>query len=276
MKSLRNFAAATAASALLWVPHAEAAVAGDSGWYALDASTPVTAAAANQAALDVLVTEAEAGDLEAMNFLGVLYVIGGQVSRDYSTALFWFQKAIDGGSSNAMNNLARMYVLGAGVPRDYANAFRWFARSAVGGNVHSMYSVAVMADAGLGAPRDVRLARTMYRRAAEHGYGAAMIKVSDDYARGVGGRRDLVEAYAWLQLASQVGAPEELQLEVLAKIEQLGARLVTDRRDEARARAVDLAELVRARMRSSEPRGVMSGIPTSPATTQRNGYLRQL
>jgi len=104
--------------------------------------------------------------------------------------------------------------------------------------------------------------------AAEHGSGAAMIKVSDDYARGVGGSRDLVEAYAWLQLALQVGAPEELQLEVLAKIEQLGARLVTDRRDEARARAVHLAELVRARMRSSGPRGAMSGIPASFASTQ--------
>ena len=95
-----------------------------------------------------------------------------------------------------------------------------------------------------------------------------MIKVSDDYARGVGGSRDLVEAYAWLQLALQVGAPEELQLEVLAKIEQLGARLVTDRRDEARARAVHLAELragtyalIRAARRHER-------IPASFASTQ--------
>ena len=268
MKSLRNFVAATAASALLSVSQAEGAVAGDSERYALNASTPVAAAAANQVVFDVLVAQAEGGDLEAMNYLGVLYVMGGQVSRDYSEALFWFQKAIDGGSSNAMNNLARMYVLGAGVPRDYANAFRWFARSAAGGNVHSMYSVTVLADEGLGTAPNLRLARTMYRRAAEHGYGAAMIKLSDDYARGVGGSRDLVEAYAWLQLALQVGAPAELQLEVLAKIEQLGARLVVDRRDEARARAGHLAELVRARMRSSEPRGVMSGIRVPVASTQ--------
>ena len=167
-----------------------------------------------------------------------------------------------------MNNLARMYVLGAGVPHDYANAFRWFARSAVGGNVHSMYSVAVMADEGLGTSRDVRLARTMYRRAAEHGCGAAMINVSDDYARGIGGRRDLVEAYPWLRLALQVGAPEELQLQILAKIEQLGARLATDRRDAARARAVDLVELVRKHMGSPETGGALRRIPNAVASIQ--------
>jgi hypothetical protein len=78
MKSLRNFAAATAAGALLSVSQAEAAVAGDSEWYALDASTPVAAVAANQVVFDVLVAEAQGGDLEAMNYLGVLYVMGGK------------------------------------------------------------------------------------------------------------------------------------------------------------------------------------------------------
>jgi len=43
----------------------------------------------------------------------------------------------------------------------------------------------------------------MYRQAAKSGLVPAMIWVSDDDARGASNARDLVEAYAWLELASQ-------------------------------------------------------------------------
>ncbi len=245
MTTARTFVAAIAASALLILSRAEAAPVGepDGRW----ANAPALGAAvnANASAPELLVGAAEAGNTEAMNFLGVLYAIGTQVPRDYSTALHWFQKAIDLGSSDAMNNLARMYLVGMGVPRDYVNALRWFERAAARGNVHSMYSAAVMAEEGLGTSRDRKRARTMYRQAAKSGVVPAMIWVGDDYARDATEERDLVEAYAWLELALQSNVQEELQIQLLAKIDRVGARLPAERRDAARTRATHLAELLR-------------------------------
>ena len=259
----RTFVAAIAASAFLILPRAEAAPVGNPEGGQVDASALGAAVTANANALELLVGAAEAGNTEAMNFLGVMYAIGSQVPRDYSMALYWFQKAIDRGSSAAMDNLARMYLVGMGVPRDYVNALRWFERSAAHGNVHSMYSAAVMAEEGLGTSRDPKLARTLYRQAAKSGFVPAMIWVGDDYARGAMNERDLVEAYAWLELALQANVQEELQIRLLAKIDHLGARLPADRRDAARTRAMHLAELLRSRV----PLG-----PREAATLTRSAY----
>ena len=73
-----------------------------------------------------------------MNLLGVLYTLGTLLPRDYSMALYWFQKAVDVGSADAMNNLGTMYLCGIGVSRDYVNALRWHERSAARGNAHSL------------------------------------------------------------------------------------------------------------------------------------------
>ena len=131
-----------------------------------------------------------------MNLIGLMYVLGVQVPIDYSKAVDWFQKAIDGGSASAMHNLAQMYLYGIGVPRDYTNAFRWFQRSAAYGNVHSMYSAAVMAENGLGTARDLRVSRALYHDAAESGFAPAMVRVSDELARGAaqrGPKRDVAQ-----------------------------------------------------------------------------------
>jgi TPR repeat protein len=255
MKRVRTSVVAVAVIVLLALSGAEAAPqpaapTGEEDWSA--SGLPAPGAATSATPLELLVGTAAAGNVEAMNLLGVLYTLGVQVPRDYSMALYWYQKAIEGGSESAMSNLATMYLYGVGVPRDYANAFRWFGRSAVRGNVRSMYSVAVMADKGLGTSRDPRLARAMYRSAAEAGFAPAMVRVSDDYARRSGARRDLVEAYAWLQVALQSGLPEELQIAVLSKINDLGARLGPNRRDEARVRAAHLVAVVRTRALSGE------------------------
>jgi TPR repeat protein len=240
MKELRLLAGALAASAILALPAAHAAPVEDRQPNVVGGSPPAGVATPNQGEFDMLLRAVEAGNAEAMNILGVAYVVGTQVPRDYSRALYWFQKAADAGSSTAMNNLATVYLFGLGVPCNSANAFRWLERSAANGNVRSMYSVAVMADEGFGTSRDPRLARAMFRKAAESGYAPAMVRVSDDYARGSGVGLELVEAYAWLQVALAANTSEDLQISVLSRMERLEARLAPTRRDAARVRAAQL------------------------------------
>lgn len=140
----RALCAAIAACVLLLLSQTEAAPLDDAGWRVSAAAVPGTPATPNAGTLQGLLDDAQRGDVEAMNLLGVLYAGTAQLTGDYSAALFWFQKAIDEGSANGMNNLAVLYLAGTGVPRDYANAFRWFGRAAARGNVSAMYSFAVM------------------------------------------------------------------------------------------------------------------------------------
>ena len=109
-----------------------------------------------------------------------------------------------------------------------------------------------MAENGLGTPRDLRLSRAMYQDAAESGFAPAMVRVSDDLARGAV-ERDLVEAYAWLQIASQSELAAEARIVALAKMEDLGSRLGPDRRNDARARAAHIAGSIKERARSFAP-----------------------
>ena len=164
-----------------------------------------------------------------------------------------------------MHNLAQMYLYGVGVPRAFANAFHWFQRSAAYGSVHSMYNAAVMAENGLGTSRDLRLSRSMYQDAAASGFAPAMVRVSDDLARTGSVKRDLVEAYAWLQIASQSELTAEVRIVVFAKMEDLGSRLGPDRRNDARARAAHIARSIKERAHSFAP-AVREPIPVSPQT----------
>ena len=254
MKRVRISVAAIAATIWVAVSGAEAALHQAVSIGETDPSGAVASAPdapATTTPLDVIVRAAEAGNVEAMNLLAVLYTLGEEVARDLSKALHWYQKAINGGSTPAMNNVAKLYLHGIGVPRDYAKAAALFKQSAMRGSVHGMYSFAVMADKAMGISRDPRLAHEMYRGAAQAGYTPAMIKVSDDHARGHGARRDLVEAYAWLEVAFQMGLPDELQIPALSRIDDLASRLPPKRRDEARLRAAHLVAAVQMRGRTN-------------------------
>jgi TPR repeat protein len=257
MKRVRMMVAAMATSVLL-LPFTSDATAeatirpSGTDQHAPQPAAPSAPSAPAQSVVDALTAAAAAGNVAAMNDLGVLYSLGVQAPPDYPMALYWYQRAIDLGSVEAMNNLATMYLFGVGLSRDYANAFHWFQRAAEGGNPHGMYSVAAMADMGLGTARDPALGRAMYRKAAEAGFAPAMVRISDDYARGPTGSHDLVEAYAWLEVALQAGVPEELQIEVLSRMDTLGTRLGAARRDEARVRAARLAALVKAHVLSAK------------------------
>ncbi len=270
MKPTRTSFAVIAASALLAASGAQSAPktptrVGDAYWDARHPAAFSTVADVGGNVLQSLLVAAEGGDVEAMNLLGILYVLGVQVNSDYSKALYWFQQAIEGGSASAMHNLAQMYLYGIGVPRDFANAFHWFQRSAAYGSVHSMYNAAVMAENGLGTARDLRISRAMYQDAAASGFAPAMVRVSDDLTRTGNAKRDLVEAYAWLQIASQSELTTETRIAVLAKMENLGARLGPDRRNDARARAAHIAGSIKERARTYAP-AVRESLPASPQT----------
>lgn len=68
---------------------------------------------------------AEQKDLESQNYLGIHYMLGLGVKRDFGLAKMWYEKAAISGHVDAQRNLGLMYEAGHGIPRDFENAYIW-------------------------------------------------------------------------------------------------------------------------------------------------------
>jgi TPR repeat protein len=73
---------------------------------------------------------AQAGDVGAAYYLGLLYRGGYGRTPDLAAAAHWFNVAADGGVAQAMFLLANAYRDGDGVPRDDARAVSWYEAAA--------------------------------------------------------------------------------------------------------------------------------------------------
>ena len=81
--------------------------------------------------------DAESGDAEAQNNLGVMYNKGLGVSEDYAEAVKWYRLAADRGYADAQGNLGVMYHDGRGVPQDCGEAYAWFSVAAAFGDANA-------------------------------------------------------------------------------------------------------------------------------------------
>lgn len=66
----------------------------------------------------------------AQYYLGMMYMRGQGVERDYENAGRWFRRAAENHISQAQYKLGQFYMQGRGVPRDYEYAYAWFRTSA--------------------------------------------------------------------------------------------------------------------------------------------------
>ena len=69
-----------------------------------------------------------------MNNLGLMYMYGSGVPRDYEQARRLFEQGIALGDASNMNDLGVLYSAGHGVPRDARIAGQWFEKAAALGN----------------------------------------------------------------------------------------------------------------------------------------------
>ena len=78
-------------------------------------------------------TDAERGDVGALNYLGNLYEKGVEVLKDYEEAFRWFQKSAELGDTYAQIKLGEFYFNGLGVEPDIIQAYTWFNIAAENG-----------------------------------------------------------------------------------------------------------------------------------------------
>jgi TPR repeat protein len=77
-----------------------------------------------------LQSKAEAGSVVAQGILGISYLYGHDVPKDFAAALRWLTLAAERGASRPCFDLGRMHEEGWGVPVDYQRAGHFYQRAA--------------------------------------------------------------------------------------------------------------------------------------------------
>ena len=122
---------------------------------------------------------AEQGHPGAQGNLGIAYLSGQGVQRNYTEALNWLRKAADQNDAQAQANLASMYANGQGIAKNSAEAFRWYRKAAEQGVAGAQYIVAMDYANGVGVAKNETEAVNWFRKAADQGMAEAQANLAD-------------------------------------------------------------------------------------------------
>jgi hypothetical protein len=178
---------------------------------------------------------AEAGNVEAQFYLGVMYETGVRGNNDTASAAKWYRKAAEQGHVQAQTRLGVLYYQGRGVPADFAEAARWYAKAADGGSPRAQYNLALMYERGQGVPVNAAMAASLYEKASDGGTAQARLSLATLYARGEGVKRDPQRALMWLDMAAASGlrisdAVRQGLLDELSPAQKAEAKRLADER----------------------------------------------
>lgn len=148
---------------------------------------------------------AQRGDAYAQNELGLIYLKGVGVEKDYSKAFEMFSKAAAQGRNNAEQNLAAMYFNGWGVRQDNAKALEFLHKAADHGNDMSQADLGHAYLSGIIVKQDYTKAAEYLHPAAEKGNGNAQNDLGFMYFNGLGMRQDYTKAAELFRQSAERG-----------------------------------------------------------------------
>ena len=126
---------------------------------------------------------AQAGDVNAMVGLGDHYIH----QLNHNLALEYYKQAVSLDFPPALLRLGLLYLYGEVVEKNYSSAIDFFTRAANFGNVVSQYHLGEIHRKGLGVPRDLELARSWYNTAVKNNFPKAFARLADLYFSVKGG-----------------------------------------------------------------------------------------
>lgn len=145
---------------------------------------------------------AEQGNVAASCELGILYKYGKGCRLSLDSALYWFQKAAEGGSSKAAYSMGYMYYKGLGtVSQDYSKAVDWFQSS-----THPMaqYWLAICYYYGYGVAQNTKLAMDLLSSNEQLGDGFGSNQWPEDSATEVENNRVELDVIDTLAIAEEI------------------------------------------------------------------------
>ncbi|MCB1224713.1 MAG: sel1 repeat family protein, partial [Verrucomicrobiales bacterium] len=109
---------------------------------------------------------ADAGNVDAMDFVGFAYLRGAVIKRNPTIAFGYFKSAAND-SAQAAFNLGQCYFGAQGTEQDCAKALAWWTKAAEKGHGRAAASAAMAYLSGEGVPANPTLGRRLAERAAE-------------------------------------------------------------------------------------------------------------
>lgn len=162
-------------------------------------------------ALSILTTAAEGGNDRARFRLGVMYLNGEGVDKDYGKAADWFEKTYEDPWSfmrfDGQVAMAFLHHNGLGVPRDYVKACYLFEEAANIGNPFDIYNFEKEPISQLSVRPDLTESLAWFREAAREDDAGAQFCLAVAYFRGLTVEKDQAQVIYWLEKAARLGNP---------------------------------------------------------------------
>lgn len=120
-----------------------------------------------------LLEQAEAGDAQSQYQVGLAYLYGTDVPKDYAKAAEWFSRSNDQDFLPARRELGILLASGEGVEPDLQKAVLYLGQAADQLDPSALYHLGLMYEVGTGVPKDLQKAVRFLAYAAEMGYPGA-------------------------------------------------------------------------------------------------------
>jgi TPR repeat protein len=154
-------------------------------------------------ALSLWRSQAEAGNAQAQENVGLLYQAGKGVAQNDAEAVRWFRLAAQKGLADAEFNLAECYAAGQGVAKDQTAANALYAKAADKGHAGAEFKMGVLLRTGTDLENQLLNAAEWFKKAADQGFVPAQVDLAVMFADGQGVQQDDVEALKWLDIVAR-------------------------------------------------------------------------
>lgn len=152
-------------------------------------------------AFDWFKVAAEAGNAEALYWLGNAYFVGKVVEHNLEKTYFCYKEAAEMGHGDALNNYADMYLRGEYVEKNEERALELFKVSADKGVPEAMYTLGYMYENGVGTEVNMEESKRWFKESALHGDVFAANRLGHEAVEEDRGD----EAIYWYQMAANRG-----------------------------------------------------------------------
>ena len=167
-----------------------------------------------QKSIELFTAEAEKGNAQAMNALGIIYSKGLGTEVDPDRAISWFEKAGQHKYAKAWYNLGLIYKNGVDVPQDFAKAVACFSKGSELNSSTNHYSLGYMKYKGLGCGQSYEEAVPLFRKGIKGGSLGSMYMLGLCFRNGYGLVANVDSARYWLEKSAAKGysfAKEEMR-----------------------------------------------------------------
>jgi TPR repeat protein len=154
-------------------------------------------------ALSLWRSQADSGNPEAQDHVGLMYLSGKGVAENDAEAARWFRLGAQKGLADAQFNLAECYATGRGVTQDPGAANALYAKAANQGHAGAEYKMGVLLRTGTDMQTDLLNAAEWFKKAADQGLIPAQVNLAVMFADGQGIPQDDVEALKWLDIVAR-------------------------------------------------------------------------